>query len=197
VKKKLELILQKLDTYSGRPELEQYPTPAAIAADLLWYAYQRGDIEGKVIIDLGCGNGIVAIGAAILGGNAIGVDIDENAIEVAKKNAEMLDVNVKFIVSDINFLKIKGDVVIMNPPFGAQYANRKADRKFLEKAMEISGVIYSLHLEKSAEFIQNLVASRGFSFAIIKKYRFPIKATMPFHRRRIAYFDVVAINARK
>ena len=196
MKKKLEIMLEKLEKFSGKAELEQYSTPASIASDILWYAYQHGDIKGKLVIDLGCGNGIFAIGAALLGAKAIGVDIDEEAIKVAKKNADVMNVDATFIISDIELFNLKGDVVIMNPPFGAQYANRKADRKFLGKAMEIASVIYSLHLERSIEFIQKIVTSRNFSFEIIRKYKFPIKAMMPFHRKRMKYFDVVAINAR-
>ena len=198
MKKRIELLLEKLEKLEEyKANLEQYSTPASIASDILWYAYQKGDIEGKKIIDLGCGNGIFAIGAAILGGFAVGIDIDEEAIKIAEKNAEKIGVKVKFIVSDIESINLKGDTVIMNPPFGAQYANRRADRKFLKKAMEIAESIYSLHLEKSIDFIKNFISSHGFSFTIIKKYKFPIKASMNFHKRRIAYFDVIAINARK
>ncbi len=198
MKKRLEMLLEKLDKVeAGNPEMEQYSTPADIASDMLWYAYQRGDIEGKLVVDFGCGNGIFAIGAALLGGNAIGIDIDEKMIQLARKNAEKMNVKVEFIKMDVEQFNGKCDVVIMNPPFGAQYANRKADRRFLKKAMEVSNVIYSLHLEESMGFIKKFVESGGFDFFVVKKYRFPIKATMPFHRSRIKYFDVVAINARK
>ena len=35
------------------------------------------------------------------------------------------------------------DTVLQNPPFGVQ--KRAADRKFLEKALEVGNVVYSLH----------------------------------------------------
>ena len=44
---------------------------------------------GKNILDLGCGSGILAIAAMLLGcDNAIGCDIDEKAPAVAMENAE-------------------------------------------------------------------------------------------------------------
>src|SRR4030042_577278 len=47
--------------------LEQYATPAHIAADMLWEAFTAGDIEGRSVVDLGCGNGVFSIGAKLLG----------------------------------------------------------------------------------------------------------------------------------
>jgi len=47
------------------------------------------DLSGKTIIDFGCGSGILAIAALKLGAaRAIGIDIDPQAIEASKANAE-------------------------------------------------------------------------------------------------------------
>lgn len=44
--------------------------------------------DGDAVLDIGCGSGILSIAGVILGGkNAIGVDIDEAAVKVAKENA--------------------------------------------------------------------------------------------------------------
>ncbi len=81
VKKRLELLLEKLEKPSLLdPSKEQYVTPSHIASDILWYAYQKGDIEDKKVVDFGCGNGLFAIGSALLGAKATGVDIDEEMI---------------------------------------------------------------------------------------------------------------------
>ena len=67
-KKDLEIILSTLKGFERpKPELEQYTTPSSLAAELLWQAYIDGNIEGKIVVDLGCGTGILALGAAILG----------------------------------------------------------------------------------------------------------------------------------
>lgn len=45
---------------------------------------------GDKVLDAGCGSGILAIAAALLGaGEVLGVDIDETAVEVAKENIAM------------------------------------------------------------------------------------------------------------
>ena len=47
------------------------------------------DLNGKTVIDFGCGSGILAIAAARLGaGPVAGVDIDPQAVEAARANAE-------------------------------------------------------------------------------------------------------------
>lgn len=45
--------------------------------------------DGDSILDLGCGSGILSIGALLLGAKkATAVDIDENSVRIAKENAE-------------------------------------------------------------------------------------------------------------
>ncbi|MEI7648496.1 MAG: methyltransferase, partial [Methanomicrobiales archaeon] len=66
--KQLEMTLQKAAGYAKpRPSLEQYMTPAPLAARMLYHALMKGDIEGKNVCDLGSGTGVLAIGAALLG----------------------------------------------------------------------------------------------------------------------------------
>ena len=101
--KQLEMTLQRVRGFS-RPQaaLEQYQTPAPLAARLLYHALMKGDIAGKAVCDLGCGTGIIAIGAALLGAERVtGVDIDEGALAVARENADLLGVEVTFLSADI------------------------------------------------------------------------------------------------
>ena len=53
-------------------------------------ALERYAAPGKTVLDLGCGSGILAIGALLLGcGRAAGCDIDPKAPEVAEANAAL------------------------------------------------------------------------------------------------------------
>ena len=56
--------------------------------------------EGDKILDLGCGSGILSIGALLLGaGSATAVDIDENSVKIAKENAEKNNISPKLAKS--------------------------------------------------------------------------------------------------
>ncbi|HEC82442.1 MAG TPA: methyltransferase domain-containing protein [Thermoplasmatales archaeon] len=198
-KKELEIILQKIKQPEKiKVELEQYSTPASIASDILWRAYYNGDIEGRFVIDLGCGTGIFSIGCALLNAKrVVGIDVDDEIIEMAKKEAKKFNVHVEFISKDIEEFNEKGDVVVMNPPFGAQYSNRKADKIFIEKSMELSNVFYSLHLKDSANFIKKFVEERGWKIIEEKNYKFPIKASLPFHEKKVEYYNVLMIHGKR
>ena len=195
-KKQLEMILQKVPSFE-KPiiNLEQYQTPAEIASDILFIAYQFGDIENKTVLDLGCGTGIFSIGANILGAKKIiGVEIDENCLKVARKYAKENNMKITFINKDIKDIKIKCDTIIMKPPFGAQKSNIKADRKFIEKGFEIASVIYSLHLLKTVSFIEKMVNLLKGEINFYKKYNFPIKYTYDFHEKKVLNYEVCLLR---
>ena len=191
-KKELEIYLQKVPTFENpSPTLEQYLTPASIAADIIFTAYQFGDIKEKIVFDLGCGTGIFAIGAKITGAKkVIGFDIDEKIIEKAKKYSDENEVSVEFLIKDIVEIRDKCDTILMNPPFGAQKSNINADRKFIEKGFEIANVIYSIHLSKTIPFIEKMVSSLKGEINYSKNYNFQMKHTYDFHEKRFAEYKV-------
>jgi putative methylase len=191
-KKKLEMLLQKIPNFKDPiPSLEQYITPAGIAADIIIISHQFGDINGKVVFDLGCGTGIFAIGAIIAGAKeVVGYDIDKKSIEIAKKYAKENRYKVDFEIKDVVDITKKCDTILMNPPFGAQKSDIKADRKFIEKGFEISSIIYSLHLSKTVPFIKKMVSSLNGEISYFKNYSFPIKHTFDFHNKKIVNYDV-------
>ncbi|MCK5548082.1 MAG: methyltransferase [Thermoplasmata archaeon] len=197
-KKALEMKLQSLTTYTSKVELEQYNTPADIAADILSLAYSLGDIAEKKVVELGCGNGIFAIGAKLLGADeAIGMDIDGGAVEVARENTARMGVKVEFVKSDVKDFRERCDTVLQNPPFGAQKSHKHADMVFLRKAFEIGRVIYSLHLADTEDFVMRSVEMCGGGTTLIKRYKFPIAHTYPFHRKERKNIDVILIRGIK
>jgi predicted RNA methylase len=72
---------------SERPPLDvpYVPTPPEVVEKMLQMAQVRA---GDYVIDLGCGDGRIAIAAAKLGAKALGVDIDPRRIEDANENAK-------------------------------------------------------------------------------------------------------------
>ena len=149
--KQLESALNEVETFE-KPKilLEQYPTRPHIAACVLHSIESTyGSLDGRVVADLGCGTGVLSIGARLLGARAvIGFDIDPDALEIAKTNLEEFGFDIQeendgycdFVLNDVtrtfahvfdkecnlaqkSFSQFSGyfDTVIMNPPFGTKH----------------------------------------------------------------------------
>lgn len=162
----LERLLSQVKPHpSPNPSLEQYVTPPDMAATILYVAaYMNHDIVDRSVLDLGCGTGRLALGAAFLGAKeVVGVDLDRVSVGVAVENSLKMGLKekVQWITADIDAVGGRFDTVLQNPPFGVQ--RRNADRKFLSKALEVSKAIYSLHKSSHDDkpFIARLKASKA------------------------------------
>ena len=184
-----------------KSELEQYNTPARIAADVLWNAFAMGDIEGLKVVDLGTGIGIFAIGAALLGAiEVVGVDLDPQAVENARLEASKkgLEDLTRFISEDVRSFHEKADTVIQNPPFGAQKAHHKeADRLFMSKSIEIAPVVYSFHMSETEKFVIKFFQSLGGLITHRFYYSFPIPHIYDFHQKEEIKIDIVVLRVEK
>ena len=127
-KKELAILLSQLKTFRKQDiGLEQYQTTSEIAANILWFGFMNKDIKNKIIADFGCGNGVLGIGALILGAKKVYfIDIDKNAIEISKNNLKFIEERLRkrfkanFVNKDIKDIKNKFEVIIQNPPFGVK-----------------------------------------------------------------------------
>jgi putative methylase len=185
----LERRLEKVAGFaSPSARLEQYQTPAPLAARLLYHAALKGDIGGRRVGDLGCGAGILAIGAALLGAReVVGVDADEAALTTARENAARAGVEGTFLsgrIGDPAVISSIGpcDTVVMNPPFGAQ--NVHADRPFIDAALEIAPRIYGIFNAGSRQFVESYIAERGCVKEVIGGL-LPVRRTFSFHTRDV------------
>nr|AAW24839.1 unknown [Schistosoma japonicum]AAX30139.1 SJCHGC00664 protein [Schistosoma japonicum]CAX73589.1 hypothetical protein [Schistosoma japonicum] len=68
-RKKLHYYLENVKTFRNpKLEFEQYCTSAQVAADILFNIQMMdGALEGMSVADLGCGTGMLSIGAKLLG----------------------------------------------------------------------------------------------------------------------------------
>jgi putative methylase len=151
----------------------------------------KGDIEGKIIADLGSGTGILGIGAMILGAKKVYfVESESSAMEIAKSNLDMVESesSAEFMLIDVREFDKKVDVIVMNPPFGTK--NEHSDKIFLEKAFETGDVIYSLHKSETKEFIERFSDKNNFKITQVMDFSYPLKATMEFHRKKIEKINV-------
>ena len=76
------------------------------------------DVQMPKVLDVGCGSGILSIAAALLGcTDVLGVEIDEDAVEVAKENVALNSVEgaVKVQQGDLTKgIDYKADIIVAN-----------------------------------------------------------------------------------
>ena len=213
-KSSLAVILSRLKVFQ-RPKvrIEQYPTDSEIAAEVLWNAFMKGDIEGAVAADLGCGTGILGLGALILGARRVFfIDIDKEAFNTAKNNLlflksegylkktikegrefvfKCMDIeNIRSFIDDEIAIdkEFKVDTCLQNPPFGTRI--RHIDRVFIEKGLELAPVVYTFHKSSTERFVKSYCSDAKVSITAIFRFEFPLKRSMEHHRKRIQKIKV-------
>lgn len=81
-------------------------------------ALTKADLAGKTLLDVGCGSGILSIGGVLLGAeSAFGCDIDQLAVEVAKRNAALngLEERTQYAAGDLlSVVEGKYPIVVAN-----------------------------------------------------------------------------------
>jgi len=133
--------------------LEQYTTDVEVAAFWLHAIDGREPFANcQSVIDLGAGNGLLGIGALLLGAPRVYfAEVDPTACEAIRKGLHKLDLMSRAEVICVEVCRTQSelqpcDVVIMNPPWGQ--LRKFADRPFLEVAVGIAR--QSVHLMQSA-----------------------------------------------
>ncbi|MEM4653700.1 MAG: methyltransferase, partial [Candidatus Nezhaarchaeales archaeon] len=77
---------------------------------------------GELVLDIGTGTGVLAVKCALMGCYVVGVDINRVAIQNAKFNAKVNNVEklTSFLCSDATLAlrdNCEFDVIVMNPPY--------------------------------------------------------------------------------
>ncbi|MDI9619912.1 MAG: METTL5 family protein [Candidatus Nezhaarchaeota archaeon] len=201
-KKQLAMLLSRMAEHpEPSVKLEQYTLTSDDVSELLWIVQTTfKDVEGKIVVDLGCGIGRIAVGSALLGAEyVVGVDVDEVALRIAARNAAALDVEnkISWLAALVPHVSLRADVVIQNPPYGVR--RRKADRPFLEAALRMAPVVYSLHKasDKSLDFIGRYVEELGGRIDKIIPFQVSIRPTFRFHTKKSYKVDVSLYRIRR
>lgn len=95
-------------------------------------------------LEIGCGTGIVSIAVAKRATNGVGVDISEQAVANAHRNAEAQKVkNLELLVSNV-FEKVTEDfdVIICNPPYTKHEVRDNIDRMFWDPEDEMKRTFF-------------------------------------------------------
>ena len=223
--KKLEGILSNVDGFK-KPKInyEQYPTSPHLTSRICFLIQsQYKDINGKSVLDLGCGTGMLSIGVVLCGAKyVIGYEIDSDAIKIANKNiiklrlSHRIDLinmnifdfypnykksNIKDIKSIINGCILNNkhkifDTCIMNPPFGTKN-NNKIDVIFLITAIKLTKyVIYSFHKTSTINYLIKFLKNvmNVKSVNTIYKLKFDINKMYKFHKQKSKDIQVSLIR---
>ncbi|MBT6255358.1 MAG: methyltransferase [Euryarchaeota archaeon] len=197
--KHLAIELSKLSPHPCTSvELEQYATEGDLASYWLLGIDQVDGLEGKRVLDLGAGNGVLGCGCLLLGAEQVTMmEADLEVVEVARMNTE--EVNQRCIgsgeVVHEHVTKETAqpaqipDIVVMNPPWGVQ--TPKADRPLLEYAFSLGApVVHVLHSSKS-KHLQALGREYGYESEAMLETNFRLPPTYQHHTKRKAATTVL------
>lgn len=119
------------------------------------------DIKGKTVIDMGTGTGILSILCKKLGSaHTVGIDIDEFAIENAKENGILNNVEIEWEIGDDGKLdnKVPADIFLANINLNVIVDNLD---KYVEKLKSEGKIFLSGFLDSDREKILKETAKYG------------------------------------
>jgi hypothetical protein len=128
-------------------ELEMVLWPNPTSKFLARFAVRR---HSSATLDLGTGSGILSLGASRYSDAVIATDLNERAVDCARFNARLNDIeNVEVVAGDC-FAPVanrKFDLILSNPPF---FITPQGDYLFCENPMELDGLCRRLVREGPA-----------------------------------------------
>ncbi|NQT22291.1 MAG: class I SAM-dependent methyltransferase [Candidatus Omnitrophica bacterium] len=123
--------------YSDRKVVEKYFKKPLSASFINYPAILKllGEIRGKIVLDLGCGAGVLAKKICMKGASVYAIDSSQRWIDICKKQNKSLK-NIKFIAADADNLRTfknsKFDIVVANMVFLCISSRQKLETIFSE-----------------------------------------------------------------
>lgn len=195
--KHLAIKLSKLAPHPCKDvSLEQYATEGDLASYWMLAVDELDGFEQSTVVDMGAGNGILGIGALLLGASkVIFVETDPAALEAIETNIDALEKNLQGRAElwpatvGLDELPLEGvDIIVMNPPWGVQ--REKADRAFLEAAFGSKAAsIHVLHSDK-ATHLEPMAREQGWWAEVVLRTEFRLPPTYAHHAQRKGKTDV-------
>jgi ribosomal protein L11 methyltransferase len=140
------------------------------------------DFEGKTVLDIGCGSGILALYAHLLGaGMIIAVDNDSDAIFNAKKNVSLNRVDtINLVCAHLQDIHEAFDVVLANIDIKtfSEYSEKIASLVRRDGFLFISGILrknkdHLLHLFQGWNLVQNYQKNSWCGFLLSRQNQNP------------------------
>jgi release factor glutamine methyltransferase len=133
------------------------------------------------IIDIGTGSGCIALSLSmnIPGAQLTAMDYSENALNIAKENADFHHLDIKFILDDIlnpNFSLYSEsfDIVVSNPPYvrlsEKMWMKKNVTDYEPEMALYVSDVDPLIYYRKTEEFCSKKLMAKGLIYLEINEY---------------------------
>ena len=151
---------------------------------------QVDEVQGKHILDLAAGNGVLGLATMMLGASKVTlVEADEEAIDAAEANIDRIHAKVEgraniihaMIGRDSIELDKSIDLVVMNPPWGVQ--TTRADRPLLEFAFSLDAdAVHILHSAK-AKHVHAIARDHGYDGEIMLETEFRLPPTYAHHSK--------------
>ncbi|MEM0519561.1 peptide chain release factor N(5)-glutamine methyltransferase [Aequorivita flava] len=159
-------------TLIPRPETEELVAWILNEASML----KRG---AKMYLDIGAGTGCIAISLAknLLDSQVSALDISEEALIVARKNAERNKVTIDFFQRDVlttETLPKQYDVIVSNPPYVRELEKKQMQENVLkyepERALYVSDADPLLFYKAIVKLAKNYLKPNGKLFFEINEY---------------------------
>lgn len=182
-KKPLQYIIGETEFYGLRFEVNEstlIPRPETEElVELIVVENRKSEIKSLKILDIGTGSGCIAISLAKNLPNATvsAIDVSENALEMAKKNAELNAVNVNFMLKNIletAQLPTQFDIIVSNPPYVRNLEKLEIKANVLEFEPHLALFVEDnnalIFYEKIAELAQKNLSESGKLYFEINQY---------------------------
>ena len=155
--------------------IPRFETEELVANVLMLYD-EYFENQKVTLVDVGTGSGCLAIALAKEEPNlsVSATDISKEALELAKENAELLDVDIEFYQGDMiqPILNKKFDILVSNPPYIP--SNEEVDTLILDNELHIAlfggedGLFFYRQIIKDSKHILNDKAIIAFEHAYDK-----------------------------
>lgn len=179
----IQYILGKTEFY-GYPFLVTKDTliPRPETEELVEWILQELEFQKKKktsILDIGTGSGCIAISLAKKNKNlsVSAIDFSKEAIEIAKQNAKLNEVNIYFIEKDILLTKeldTAFDVIVSNPPYVRELEKVEIKNNILQNephsALFVSDSNPLIFYSKITDLAKNHLTKNGLLFFEINQY---------------------------
>ncbi|MBN2348512.1 MAG: peptide chain release factor N(5)-glutamine methyltransferase [Bacteroidales bacterium] len=177
----IQYILGVTDFYGLKMKLNQHVLiPRPETEELVDLIIRENEFQSVNILDIGTGSGCIAIALAkfIHQSKVDALDISENALDLASKNALIHEVDVRFFLADIlqnnNFELLKNyHIIVSNPPYVTEKEKQFMEANVLlyepHQALFVSDSSPLLFYEKIAAFGKKNLYPEGKIYAEINE----------------------------